>query len=84
MGRGASGAKERHTVAPMSPDEPSGAEKRASLEAVLTAALGDPAPTEQYQRPVADHERTALQAELDAVEPAHTAAAARLHTLYAD
>jgi hypothetical protein len=68
----------------MSPDEPTGAEKRASLEEILNAELGDPAPVEHYRRPVRDHERAALQAELDAVEPAHTAAAARLHTLYAD
>ncbi len=58
------------------------AQKLETLEEVINVELGDPA--QNSSQPVSAAQREWLQLALDDVERAHAAAAARLHTLYAD
>jgi hypothetical protein len=53
--------------------------------AVMADALEAPAgePVETYARPLSAEQVGEFQDQLDAVEPAHASAAARLHTLFA-
>ena len=48
---------------------------------VVEAPIGEP--VQEYARPLSDEQVGQFHAELDAVEPAHADAAARLHTLFA-
>jgi hypothetical protein len=53
--------------------------------AVMADALDAPAgdPVDAYARPLSAEQVGDFHAQLDAVEPAHSSAAARLHTLFA-
>ena len=51
------------------------------LIALLEPDFGEP--IEHYEAPLTEDEEMAFDAALDAVEPAHAAAAARLHSLFA-
>lgn len=53
--------------------------------AVMAQALDAPAgdPVNDYARPLSAEQVGDFNAQLDAVEPAHASAAARLHTLFA-
>jgi hypothetical protein len=55
-----------------------------ALREILDTELGEPAPVADYHHPLEPEDRADLDAQLDDIEPAHAAAAARLHTLYAD
>lgn len=56
----------------------------AALEQILAVDLGQPAPLEQYHRPLSTEMSSNLESRLDDVERAQSDAAARLPTLYAD
>jgi hypothetical protein len=53
------------------------------LGQILGTELGDPAPVEQYHRPLESEDRNRLESELKAVEDAQAAAASKLPNLYA-
>jgi len=65
----------------MSPDSASATARRSSLADRLVPQVGEP--VEEYAEPLTNEEEQAYRDELDALEPAHAAAAARLHTLFA-
>lgn len=54
---------------------------RSPLEEVSETTLGEP--VEAYAEPLSEEEAKAFDEKLDAVEPAYTAAAAKLHELFA-
>jgi hypothetical protein len=53
------------------------------LGQLLSTELGEPAPIDQYHRPLEQSDRSRLESELKAVEDAQAEAASQLPNLYA-
>jgi len=56
----------------------------AALERILSTGLGEPAPLEDYHRPLSEEFSQQLETRLDDVERAQGEAAKQLPNLYAD
>ena len=77
----------RHTAAAVTrPREPAAgtvpeSAQASPLEAILATPLGEP--VESYAEPLPEEQVREIEDKLDALEPAHTAAAAKLRELFA-